>query len=222
MFAGGVGVSLFRLGLEITFPRSSHFTFQGLFDHKHLPLLAASAVPACFLSVSIRLEPLLGLKRKVTQHALYIPTFCIAVAIVFWIVVVICGRTDTDRLASAGWLFAVDVQREKTVAARAWDYWVLFDFSLVEWHAIATVLSHVGLLVVVGALSLPVLTPLVADEVAQQLLREDGGEPSSSFDIVFEFIAHALSNFASGFAGTVPNMVVCRQNTPCKTTQYPY
>ncbi|KAF3031139.1 hypothetical protein E8E12_000454 [Didymella heteroderae] len=207
---GGVGVSLFQLGLEMTFPRSSHITLRDLFARAHLPLLAASLLPAVVLSVSSHLgQKLLGRAKKITRHALYIPSFCIAVAIVFWVVVVIAGATDIQRLASAGWLFSVDTQREPPIASQAWNYWSLFDFSRIEWRAMVSVLSHVVLLVVVGALSLPVLTPLIAAEVKQQLLRENGGMPvAHSLDINREFFAHALSNVASAASGALPNMVV--------------
>lgn len=200
----------------MTFPRSSHITLRGLFGRGHLPLLAASVLPAVFLSVSTRVGSRLRRLRKVTQHALYIPSFCIAVAIVFWIVVAISGTTDTKRLASAGWLFAVDARREPPVTTQTWNYWALFNFSLIEWRALAPVLSHIFLLVVVGALSLPVLAPLVAEEAAQQLLREKREASATlSFDVGLEFLGHALSNIASAIAGALPNMVVRQRYSTC-------
>lgn len=194
----------------MTFPRSSQITLRGLFTRGHLPLLAASLVPAVVLSVSSHVGvKLLGSAKKVSRHALFVPSFCIAVAVVFWVVVIVAGATDIKHLASVGWLFAVDTHREPPIKAQAWNYWSLFDFSRIEWRAIASVLSHVGLLVVVGALSLPVLTPLIASEVTQQLKREGKDVPPAlSFDVNREFYAHALSNVASAASGALPNMVV--------------
>ena len=201
----------------MTFPRSAQITLGGLFARGHLPLLAASLLPAVILTISSHLGPkLLGHAKKVTRHALYLPSFCIAVAVVFWVVVIIEGSTDIKRLASAGWLFAVDTQRGPPSAAQAWNYWSLFDFSRVEWRAIVSVLSHVALLVVVGALSLPVLTPLIASEWTQQLSREHQELPAAaSFDINREFFAHALSNVASAASGSLPNMVVRHRYSTC-------
>lgn len=201
----------------MTFPRSSQITLRGLFARGHLPLLAASLLPAVIVFVSSHLgSKLLGRAKKVARHALYLPSFCIVVAIAFWVVVTITGTTDIKGLASAGWLFAVDTQREPPIVAQAWSYWSLFDFSRVEWRAIVSVLSHVALLVVVGALSLPVLTPLIASEWRQQLSREQGTMPVAlSFDINREFFAHALSNVASAASGALPNMVVRHRYSTC-------
>ena len=187
-----------------------------------MPLLAASLLPAVLLSVSSHLRlKLLGRAKKVTRHALYVPSFCITVAIVFWAVVVVTGKTDIKQLASAGWLFAVDTHREPPITAQAWNYWGLFDFSRIEWRAILSVLGHVGLLVVVGALSLPVLIPLIASEVTQQLKREKKDGPAAlSFDVNREFFAHALSNVASAASGALPNMVVRLPFRPVQTESH--
>lgn len=202
-----MGVSLFLLGLEIMFPSSTHFSIKSLFESSHLPLLAASAGPAILLSISIRAEPLLKFHTKFTQHALYIPLFCILVGAFFWAVATIRGTTNIEKLASAGWLFAASTQREQSMAGQDWNYWVMFNFSLTEWQAITSALSHIALLVVVGALSLPVVVSLVAEEVATQLEKDSGAQSMLSFDLNREFLIHGLSNLASGIAGAVPNMV---------------
>lgn len=214
---GGVGVSLFLLGLEITFPPPSHLSLGNLFEVGHLPLLVASAMPAIFLSISIRVGTLVRCTRSLTKHALYMPLFCVAVAVLFWIVVAICGNTDTTRLASAGWLFTVDAPRERRVAAQAWNYWALFDFTLIEWHAMSAGLSQMVLLVVVGALSLPVLVPLAAKETARTKVKEATEQVQTQYNMNREFLAHALSNLGSGMAGTVPNLMVRSAPDPPKS-----
>lgn len=69
-------------------------------------------------------------------------------------------------------------------------------------------LSQIVLLVVIGALSLPVLVPLAAKETARTKLKETVPQVNIQYNMNREFLAHALSNLGSGMAGTVPNLMV--------------
>ncbi|KAI0572199.1 sulfate transporter [Pyrenophora tritici-repentis] len=195
---GAVGVSLFLLGLEITLSsRSPHLSFGTLFERAHLPLLAASLGPAILLSLSTRLSCLDNLPKKPTKHPLYIPLFCCAVAGVFWIVVAACENTSTQRLASAGWLFAMEQGPAQATAAAEWDYWALFDFNKVEWRALSAGTRDILLLVLIGALSLPIFASAAALE---------WGEPDQSMN--HEFVGHGISNTVAGAMGALPNLFV--------------
>jgi MFS superfamily sulfate permease-like transporter len=195
---GAVGVTLFLLGLEITLPFSSpHLSFSSLFNKAHLPLLAASLGPAALLSLSTRLSCLDRLPSKPTKHPLYIPLFCCAVAGVFWLVVVACEDTSIQGLASAGWLFMSEQGPTQATSAAEWDYWTLFNFSKVEWRALSAGIRDILLLVLIGALSLPIFASAAAQE---------WGEPDHSMN--HEFVGHGISNTVAGAMGALPNLLV--------------
>lgn len=202
---GAVGVSLFVLGLEVTLSSTSpHLSFGTLFERAHLPLLAASLGPAVLLSLSTRLSCLDNLPKKPTKHPLYIPLFCCAVAGVFWLVVAACENTSTQRLASAGWLFASEQGPAQATAVAEWDYWALFDFNKVEWRALSAGIRDIAMLVLIGALSLPIF----ASEAALKW-----GGPDHSMN--HEFVGHGISNTIAGAMGALPNLFV---STPAPLT----
>jgi hypothetical protein len=205
---GAVGVSLFLLGLEITLPSTSpHLSLGTLFNKAHLPLLVASLGPAILLSLSTRLSCLDRLPRTPTKHPLYIPLFCYAVAGVFWLIVMACGDISMQRLASAGWLFASEQVATQATSAREWDYWALFDFHKVEWRALSAGVRDILLLVLIGALSLPIFASAAALE---------WGEPDHSMN--HEFVGHGISNTVAGTMGALPNLLV---GTPAPITRGP-
>ena len=195
---GGVGVSLFLLGLEITLPSSTpHLSISTLFENDHLPLLAASLGPAVLLSLSTHLTCLERLATKPTKHPLYIPLFCCAVAGIFWLVVAACEDTSIQGLASAGWLFTSEQGPIQATAAADWDYWALFNFHMVEWRALSAGIGDVLMLVLIGALSLPIF----ASEAAL-----DWGKGDHSMN--HEFVGHGISNTVAGAVGALPNLFV--------------
>lgn len=172
-----------------------------LFSGDHLPLFVSSVSPALFLFLSTRAELLLRLSKGVTGHPLYLPLFCLAIAAVFWLVVAASGHANSGALAgltAAGWLFAVEDGR---LSMTHWNYWALFDFSRVRWNAMSPIVADIGLLVVLGALSLSIFAPATALSLGV-----------SSYDMDREFLGHSVSNLLAGVAGTVPNLLVC---TPC-------
>lgn len=196
--AGAVGVSLFVLGLEIPFSsKSAHLSYKTLFEKSHLPLLAASLGPAVLLSSSGRLSCLERIPKKPTKHPLYIPLFCFAVAGVFWLVVATCKDTSMKKLVSAGWLFSVENRSTQATAAAEWDYWALFNFKKVEWYALSAGIRDIILLVLIGALSLPIF--------ASEAFLERGKSDNS---MNHEFVGHGISNTIAGAIGTLPNLFV--------------
>ncbi|KAJ5047781.1 hypothetical protein J3E74DRAFT_295580 [Bipolaris maydis] len=195
---GAVGVSLFVLGLEIPFSsKSAHLSYKTLFEKSHLPLLAASLGPAVLLSSSGRLSCLERIPKKPTKHPLYIPLFCFAVAGVFWLVVATCKDASMKKLVSAGWLFSVEHRSTQATAAAEWDYWALFNFNKVEWYALSAGIRDIILLVLIGALSLPIF--------ASEALLERGKSDNS---MNHEFVGHGISNTIAGAIGTLPNLFV--------------
>jgi MFS superfamily sulfate permease-like transporter len=197
---GAVGVSLFLVGLEVTLPPGSpHLSFSTLFANSHLPLFATSAVPAMWLSMTTRFAVFKDyrLTKNLTQHPLYIPLFCFAVASIFWIVVTACGDIDRESLATNGWLFMANLNPQHATATSVWNYWRLFNFTKVEWRAISAGVRDIVLLVFIGSLSLPIFASAAALEVEV-----------SKFSMNQELLGHGISNVVSGAFGTLPNLIV--------------
>jgi MFS superfamily sulfate permease-like transporter len=203
---GTIGVSLFTLGLSLVMPPSSEpltisSTPAVLFSTSHIPLLLSSFLPALFLSFSIRSHFLQRATRGVTQHALYVPAYMLAIAGIFWAIVGIKGHATPGgigRLAEQGWLFTIGNELKREVhLGDAWNYWRLFDLTKVEWWAMKGVVVDMILLVVIGVLNLPIFASTLA-------LSLD----VPSFNMDRELLGHAASNFLAGIAGTVPNLIV--------------
>ncbi|KAF2653097.1 hypothetical protein K491DRAFT_21363 [Lophiostoma macrostomum CBS 122681] len=200
---GAIGVSLFILGLELTIPTSSQrlslkTAEDILFNKTHLPLLVASVGAAAFLSLSLRLGTLFKLTRGFTQSPLYVPMYCFFIAGVFWIVVAAAKYSNAHGLAtlrSTGWLFTVETSTRDT-GGFGWNYWALFDFSLVQWSAITVAFKDIALLVLLAVVSLPIYIPAMA-------LTLNVPE----YNMNWELLGHGVSNTLAAIAGTVPNLV---------------
>jgi MFS superfamily sulfate permease-like transporter len=201
---GAVGVSLFLLGLEIPFPPfSPHLSFNTLFGTNHLPLLAASLLPALFISLTARVGFFFKDSSKLTKHPLYMPTFCFGIAAVFWIVVAARGDTDMETLASSGWLFSTKTEHRNpsTIKTADWNYWALFDLHRVDWTVLPSIIGDMALLVAIGALSLPIFALAAATEL---------NVPEHNMN--HELIGHGVANIFTGGLGGLPAMMVCHIN----------
>lgn len=199
---GAIGLSLFILALGLTLPSSSPDLSLGnarsvLFNDTHLPLLAASFIPALFLSFSIRFQSLKRWTREMVQSDYYIPTYLFCIPIFFWIV---AGATHVskDSLVDSGWLFQVAASESQpgTGIGDTWNYWKDFNFSLVEWRAMKNALANIVLVVVIGVLNLPIYVPALAFSL------------DVSYDMNHEFFGQGAANLLAGLTGTVPNILV--------------
>lgn len=168
---GGIGVSLFILGLELPLPTGHALTLSNagsvLFSQEHIPLLMASLLPIVFMCVSVRSEALNKLTRGAVQHPYYVPLCFISLGVLFWIVVAGLGIEKlggVPALISSGWLFSTGELpgggRESLLEAL--NFWALFDFRLVEMSALGHAITNFVLLVVIGVLNLPVYVPALA------------------------------------------------------------
>ncbi|KAJ6592442.1 hypothetical protein B0H19DRAFT_1278936 [Mycena capillaripes] len=186
---GALGVSLFVLGLGLPFPSSAtplslSDVRSTLFDKGHLGLLAASFFPAFILSVSLRSRYIELWTRRLIRSAYYIPIFLLIIPTVFWITVRALG-VPNERLVATGWLFPVDsASLSSSGIVASWNYWVLFDFRLVEWWSLKSAIQNIVLLVFIGW-----VIPLGIN----LLLRQSAGQ--------------GAANIFAGLVGTVPNML---------------
>ncbi|KAF2727544.1 hypothetical protein EJ04DRAFT_594717 [Polyplosphaeria fusca] len=198
-----IALGLLKCGRLLTLPASSDHLSLGtaghvLFNQTHLPLLVASVFAALFISVSVRSSFLSKMTRGFTEHALYVPLFCFFIAGLFWVIAAGTKHANADgldALRSAGWLFTVEKSHRDT--GYDWNYWALFDFSLVKWNAMTAAIQDIVLLIVIAVISLPIFIPAMA-------LTLD----IPSYNMNWEFFGHGISNLLAGVAGTVPNLVV--------------
>jgi len=208
---GGIGVSLFILGLGLPLPPlSPALTLSNagtvLFGSNHLGLLFASCGPAFFLSFSLRSDFLHRWTLGKSQHAYYIPLYLLSIPILFWVTVAglqVTDRAGTDMLVKKGWLFGVDdsAKRQSGIGS-AWVYWTLFDFYKVDLHALKNATTNIVLLVVIGVLNLPIYVPALGSSL---------GVP---VNMDHEFMGQGIANILAGVAGTVPNILVRLQWPP--------
>ncbi|CAJ2510304.1 Uu.00g050070.m01.CDS01 [Anthostomella pinea] len=201
---GGIGVSLFILGLELPLPSDQHLSLSNagtvLFSKQHVPLLLASLLPIFFMCYSVRSETLNKLTRGAVQHPYYVPLYFLAIAALFWIIV---GGLGVERLgglhglAASGWLFSTgeSLGGGKTNLADALNYWSLFDFRLVEISALGHAVTNFVLLVVIGVLNLPVYVPALA-------LALD-----VPYSMNHELIGQGAANILAGAVGSLPNIL---------------
>ncbi|KAL8690020.1 MAG: hypothetical protein Q9224_004506 [Gallowayella concinna] len=202
---GGIGVSLFVLGLGLPFPASTpilKLSSAGriLFATNHIGLLAASCVPALFLSFSLRSNTLKRVTRGGTSHAYYVPLFFLFQPIVFWIVVTLLHKANATGMASLvnhGWLFKTNtLRKDQTSIGISWDYWQLFNFTKVEPHAFKDATTNIILVVVIGVLNLPIYVPAMCLSLKTKV------------DANHEFIGQGVANIFAGIAGAPPNILV--------------
>ncbi|KAF3490577.1 sulfate transporter [Arthroderma uncinatum] len=193
---GAIGISLFELSLQLTLPP----TASEMISKEHMPLLIASVLPAAFLVISLRLKSLAKLTGGFTEHAMYVPAFVFTVAGIFWVVVAAQGKANAEGmedLASQGWLFSLTASSSPATGSASWNYWRLFDFSMVQWSALNAATQNIVLLVVIGVVNLPVFIPAMAMML---------DEPQYSMN--WELIGHGISNLLAGATGSLPNLVV--------------
>lgn len=171
-------------------------TLTSLFRAEHLPLLAASALPALLMCILSHSELLGKRVHGFALHPLFLPICCAAVAAIFWIVVIIGGQ-ETEALASSGWLFKVQARHADTRRGASWNYWALFDFEKVEWRVLTTGCGDMALLLLIGVLTLPIFVSIAACEV--QVLE---------YSMNREFVGHGLLNIFIGCAGSLPASIV--------------
>ncbi|KDQ59289.1 hypothetical protein JAAARDRAFT_57211 [Jaapia argillacea MUCL 33604] len=204
---GAIGLSLFILGLGLTFPISSpQLTLASagslLFSRSHIPLLAASFLPAFFLSVCKRSAALDRWSRGFVHNAYFVPLYLFSIPAAFWIIVS-AAHLSKDTLITHGWLFKVEAPPTTGYSAQGGsssfvtsiNYWSLFDFPKVEWWALKNAITNIVLLVVIGVLNLPIYVPALAFTL------------DVSYDMNHEFLGQGAANLLAGMAGTVPNIL---------------
>ncbi|KAI0026232.1 hypothetical protein F4780DRAFT_785414 [Xylariomycetidae sp. FL0641] len=197
---GSLGLQLVIVSFELT--ESPETGAQ--MTPTRVALLAATIVPALWLSLSSRLAWILRLTRGTTKGARYILLFTAALAALFWIGAAADGRTDGPGLAGLqahGWLFrgngAGSQEQRLADVVRAAGYWRQFDFGRVRWDAIRGAAPAIAVLVLVGLLNLPIAAAALAASM-----------PATALDVDRELLGSGAGNLLAGTVGALPNLIV--------------
>ncbi|ORZ12552.1 sulfate transporter family-domain-containing protein [Lobosporangium transversale] len=184
---GGVGWFLVITGLEVTSRMTSELTysyetFRFLFLNHHVFSLWFTPLS---LALVLRL-----LQRKI-KHPFLIPTFFMAVPMLFYLIVAIAGF-DWDMLRENGWVFPMPSGN-----APGWQFYTFFDLGKTNWSAILETVPVMLALTFFGILHVPINVPALAVSTGQD-----------NVDINRELVAHGYSNLLSGCFGTLQNYLV--------------
>lgn len=201
-------MSLFTLGLGLCIPPAQgsltlHNARALLFSPQHAPLLVASCAPAMIISVSTRWTLVSRITKGFPDSAYFVPFVLGLVPTIFWITVAGLGlatHAGMDSLASSGWLFQLRQGSATNLKSleNDWNYWALFDFHRVAWHAIGNAAVNLVLVVVIGVLNLPVYVPALGLALQEPVHMNH------------ELIGQGLANILGGCIGTAPNILVSK------------
>ncbi|RUS21595.1 sulfate transporter family protein [Endogone sp. FLAS-F59071] len=184
---GGVGWFLVMTAIEVSARLETQITynldtFKTLFFDMHKLSLWTSALGVALL---------LRLLQKRITHPLFVPLFFMAVPAVFAIVVAI-GRWNIEKLREDGWVFPMPEGN-----APWWRFYTYFDFTAVNWAAVAETIPAMFALTFFGILHVPINVPALGVSTNQD-----------DVDTNRELVAHGVSNILSGLAGSVQNYLV--------------
>ncbi|KAL0095360.1 sulfate transporter family-domain-containing protein [Phycomyces blakesleeanus] len=184
---GGVGWFLVATGIEVSgrLDENLEYTipmFKKIFFDTHVLSLWASALGAALL--------LRAIQHRITSP-LVVPGFFIVLPIVFFLVVFL-GGFDVNEVRDAGWIFPL-VESNLPF----WHFYTYYDFTEVDWAAVAQTVPAMLALTFFGVLHVPINVPALGVST-----NRDG------IDVNRELVAHGVSNALSGCLGTVQNYLV--------------
>ncbi|KAK8166743.1 sulfate transporter family protein-like protein [Phyllosticta citrichinensis] len=184
---GGVGFFLFVTGIEVSARLGGNLEYN------------LTTLKALFSSdtVGLWLSPLaLAITYMVIKyfydHPALMPAFIILITAVFHIVVAAVDHFNLDKARHAGWVF-----EKPESGVPFYHFYSLYDFSVVDWGALAKTIPTMFALSFFGIIHVPINVPALALSA-----KED------DVSINRELVAHGLSNALSGFVGSIQNYLV--------------
>ncbi|KJY02532.1 sulfate transporter family protein, partial [Zymoseptoria brevis] len=184
---GGVGIFLFRTGLEVSVRLDGNLeltkeVFFKLID----PMSLAQWLPPLALAII-----LLVVKRYYDKPFL-VPAYYIATTAIFYIVTAAVPSLNMEKLRRSGWVF------EAPAADKSfYNFYSYYKFSIVDWKAVAMTIPSQFALTFFGILHVPINIPNLAMK-----MQED------NVSINRELIMHGVSNTLSGCVGSIQNYLV--------------
>ncbi|SHO77175.1 Similar to S.cerevisiae protein YGR125W (Putative protein of unknown function) [Malassezia sympodialis ATCC 42132] len=215
---GAIGLSLFLSGFEVAQRSSFEWTgeyLKSLFTSKGMPVVVSALVLTAMLCSGIRVKKRSGSTkprwntsfirrldwefRQMCSNPFFTPAFNLTVGIVFWIIALI-SRSSMQSLVEHHWLF-VTVPKGATLGSRMrfYEFWGLYKFHQVQWSALNEVIVEMIVLIIIGALNLPIYYPALVENLP---------DVPRTASIKKEFIGHGIANILAGLCGALPVLVV--------------
>ncbi|UKZ79566.1 hypothetical protein TrVFT333_007324 [Trichoderma virens FT-333] len=184
---GGVGWFLIATGFEVSARLEGSLeynldTLEKLIEAKTIPLWVCPLVLAIILFY--------GQMKGASKY--FLPLFILAIPLVFYLFVFSLDNLDTGTLRDEGWIFVGPPPDEPW-----WYFYTLYQFHLVNWKAIISVIPAMFALTFFGILHVPINVPALA---------LNSGEDNADLDK--ELRLHGYSNFVSGCIGSIQNYLV--------------
>ncbi|KAL2012925.1 hypothetical protein VTN00DRAFT_450 [Thermoascus crustaceus] len=183
---GGVGWFLVTTGVEVSarLPGTLEYNLTTVHKLFQLDTIFLWTIPL-FLAIG-----LLVLKRFVRSNFL-VGGYFIMVAAIFYLVKFI-SKIPLDTLRSKGWVFAAPSSQNPW-----YHFYTLYDFSAVNWSALADTIPAMFALTFFGVLHVPINVPALGISTGEDNLNVDR-----------ELIAHGVTNVLSGCMGSIQNYLV--------------
>ncbi|EEP80988.1 conserved hypothetical protein [Uncinocarpus reesii 1704] len=183
---GGVGWFLIATGVEVSARLSGNFKYD-LDTLERLFQLDTFFLWTTPLLVAIGL---LVLKRYIKSNFL-VGGYFVFIAGLFYFFKLVIGIPLTT-LRAEGWVF------DPPASENPWyHFYTLYNFSAVNWSALADTVPAMFALTFFGILHVPINVPALGISTGEDNLNVDR-----------ELIAHGISNALSGFAGSIQNYLV--------------
>ncbi|KAI8814169.1 sulfate transporter family-domain-containing protein [Cladochytrium replicatum] len=180
---GGIGLFLMETALEVsTGVKLELSTAKQLFLEPANVMLWGSG-----LAIALTLK----LMQRVISHPLFVPSFYVAVPLLFYVLVWSLG-ISMDDLRKGRWLF--DLPDAQSVPY--YTFWTYYDLNKTVWSAIPATIPTQLALVFFGILHVPINVPALAVSTHQDV------------DTNLEIVGHGISNLLAGVFGTVQNYLV--------------
>ncbi|KAI8089044.1 sulfate transporter family-domain-containing protein [Halteromyces radiatus] len=184
---GGVGWFLVATGIEVSGRLDEDLTYTwAMFKHLFLDVHVFSLWFSAFL-VAILLRCL----QHRFKSPMVVPLFFMILPLAFYLVILIFGW-DINQMRDDGWIFPLVDSN-----VPFWHFYTYYDFSLVDWKAVAQTLPAMLALTFFGLLHVPINVPALAVSTNKD-----------DVDVNRELVAHGISNALSGCFGAVQNYLV--------------
>ena len=184
---GGVGFFLITTGVEVS------ARLDGNLDYNMDTLEKLVQLDTILLwLIPLALAITLHMIKNFVKHQLLEAGFFISIIVLFYVFVTAIPELDLDILRSKGWVFEVP-----TGKVPFYHFWSLYDFTAVDWRALASTIPAMFALTFFGILHVPINVPSLGVST-----RED------DVDVDRELRAHGYSNIISGLCGSIQNYLV--------------
>ncbi|RCI01777.1 hypothetical protein CU098_010414, partial [Rhizopus stolonifer] len=184
---GGVGWFLIATGIEVS----------GRLDHDleyTLPMMRTLFLDSHVFSLwfsSFAVAILLRIIQARITSPLVVPGFFMILPLAFYLIALVL-RLDVNTLREQGWIFPL-VESNTPF----WHFYTLYDFTAVNWRAVAGTLPAMLALTFFGVLHVPINVPALGVSTNKD-----------DVDVNKELVAHGISNAVSGLFGSVQNYLV--------------